>query len=248
MKVNQTSTSYQKNTDSFREFIKYNINSIKRTLIETEQLLNKVGFLKLLLLFSVSLTWITYVIYFEHVGNFILRISQGNILIANLVLPIFQTFPLLLSFIYVFKGNYRALFFKVKFSRILIYIILGVLTEIILSVNIGLLLKGIKPSANPAVEDPIGITIYSLSISLIAEQILFFSVYYFFFLLFLKLKLNNEIVVIISLIPASLIFGLAHMAVYNGNVSSMRFLISLPFYINASFFCFSGQETFLLDT
>ncbi|MBW4823308.1 CAAX protease [Bacillus sp. PS194] len=245
MKVNQTSTSYQKDNDSFREFIKYNINSIKRTLIETEQLLNKVGFLKLLMLFSVSLSWITYVIYFEHVGNFILRISQGNILIANLVLPVFQTFPLLLSFIYVFKGNYRALFFKVKFSRILIYIILGVLTEIILSVNIGLLLKGIKPSANPAVEDPIGITIYSLSIGLIAEQILFYSVYYFFFLLFLKVKLNNKIVVIISLIPAILIFGLAHLAVYNGNVLQCVFLIGLPFTLMQVFLFFRSGNFFI---
>ncbi|MCY8934381.1 CAAX protease [Bacillus atrophaeus] len=245
MKINQTSTSYQKDTDSFREFIKYNINSIKRTLIETEQLLNKVGFLKLLLLFSVSLSWITYVIYFEHVGNFILRLSQGNIFIANLVLPVFQTFPLLLCFLYVFKGNYSALFFKVKSSRILIYIILGVLTEIILSLNIVLLLKGIKPSANPAIEDPIGITIYSLSISLIAEQILFFSVYYFFFLLFLKLKLNNKIAVIISLIPAILIFGLAHLSVYNGNILQCVFLIGLPFTLMQVFLFFRSGNFFI---
>ncbi|MCY8997859.1 CAAX protease [Bacillus inaquosorum] len=245
MKLNQTSTSYEKDTDSFREFIKFNINSIKRTLIETEQLLNKVGFLKLLLLFFVSLSWITYVIYFEHVGNFVLRLSQGNILIANLVLPVFQTFPLLLGFIYVFKGDYRALFFKVKFSIILIYIILGVLTEIIFSVNIGLLLKGIKPSANPAVEDPIGITIYSLSISLIAEQILFFSVYYFFLLLFLKLKLSNKIVVFITLIPAILIFGLAHLSVYNGNILQCVFLIGLPFTLMQVFLFFRSGNFFI---
>lgn len=233
MKSGQTSPSdpkTQKESESLREFVMNHIQVSKRTLNETHQLLKKVGLLNLLLLFLVSSLWITYVIYFNHVSNFVLWVCQGNVLVANLLLPVFQSTPLFFCFHFIFKKNYRSLFSKVRISDSCIYIALGILIELAVSLLIVMLLKGvIKPNTNPIVDAPIGISLYSLPIGLVGEQIFFFSVCFFFFLLCLKLKCNMNLAAITTFVLGILIFGVAHLSAYNGNALQCILLIGFPF-------------------
>lgn len=150
-------------------------------------------------------------------------------ILGNLIFMI----PTVILFFYPFRKFEKVLFHKLKKGFVTDLIVLIFIQFVLAITATGLFVKsGIDTETNANLLDPLpfAITMYDLVISLIAEQIFFFMSIFFAIVTLNKLvKKDSILIMLLSMIFAGLIFGIAHLSAYNNNVFQCLILIGLPF-------------------
>ena len=157
---------------------------------------------------------------------FIIPVDQYFIVKALII-----TFATLIPVIYTLKGHLKTIFRLPKYSDI-ITIIIGVVCYVILAILVSYLLTalGIPNIEKKALSPDIAITVLSIIIQLLGEELEKFIIFSIVIVYSFKC-INRKNLVILAIICSQLLFALIHLPAYGWNLIEVLLSIGVVFSI-----------------
>lgn len=207
------------------------ITEIKKGLDEIIEKVSLVKHTRLTATFLFMTAWLYYFTNSNQLGLITLKFLNSNMLLYKLLWCWIFVLPFYFCFILGFKDITIWLFSKVKKAEITLVIFVFVFLDILISL-LGaeiITIFGVETNKNAGLQGIDWFSIYDLIISLIGEQLYFFTCLFFAFKTFKRLKIKNLIVLLLSISISCVLFGLGHLPAYDNNILQCLLLIGLPF-------------------
>lgn len=208
-----------------------NVKEIFDNIVLIFQTIKSIPFHKFLIQFVTSLI-VTVVYAATDIDTILLlKVSTNESVLYKVLLACFYTCPQALIFYFLFRRNIRIFFRKVTIQHFRISLTIAVASLIATSLIRELLVHGLSntPTAQSEIVGFIPSDIFTFIISLLGEELLFFSAFFLGLKWFTKRKEPlYTLSVWVSGLLACLVFGLAHLWTYDFNVLQSLILIGLP--------------------
>lgn len=207
------------------------LTEIKKGLDEVLEKVSLVKPTRLTAAFLFMTAWLYYLTNSNQLGLITLKYLNDNVLLYKLLWCWIFVFPFYICFLLSFKDIVPWLFSKIRKGEITPIIFVFVFLDILISLLGAKIVTtfGVETNKNAGLQGIDWFSIYDLIISLIGEQLYFFTCLFLALKTFKRFTNRNSIALLLSVGISFVLFGLAHLSAYDNNILQCLLLIGLPF-------------------